>query len=321
MAGSKTGGQDPALPLLTLVGDLYAAGLGEIEWATALARLATAFAAPRAALLVRQGSGLEVAAESAAPRPGRERSFAAPGDADVLLVVARDDFDPQAEARLTALAGEAARAHRFGARRQALARDGDLAAAALDRLALGSLMLDRQGRVERTNLAARGILESTGDLFVEDGRLRLADRALELELAAMVDRVLDPQTPEKAPMGGALQVPRSTGGHFQLLVAPLQRGGEERAAAGCAVFVSAPDAGLEAPAEVLGRLYRLTQKESELVAQILEGRTLDEAAAKLDIGRETAKTHLKRIFTKVGTTRQVDLVRLLLTGAVRLRWE
>jgi DNA-binding CsgD family transcriptional regulator len=47
---------------------------------------------------------------------------------------------------------------------------------------------------------------------------------------------------------------------------------------------------------------------SELVA----GRTLAQASRRLGIMPQTARTHLKRVFSKTGVTRQAELVRLLL---------
>lgn len=50
-----------------------------------------------------------------------------------------------------------------------------------------------------------------------------------------------------------------------------------------------------------------------LVAMFLaQGRRSDETAAELGISTHTARTHLKRIFSKTQTTRQAELVHLLM---------
>ena len=72
---------------------------------------------------------------------------------------------------------------------------------------------------------------------------------------------------------------------------------------------------------VLRELYGLSRREADVVEQILLGRPLDEAAQALGIHLETVRMHLKQVFQKVGTRRQVDLVRLLLTGVSSLHWE
>jgi DNA-binding CsgD family transcriptional regulator len=55
-------------------------------------------------------------------------------------------------------------------------------------------------------------------------------------------------------------------------------------------------------------MFGLTQAETETLAQILEGRSLDEAGAVLGVARSTVKSHGDGIFAKSGTRRQAELV-------------
>jgi DNA-binding CsgD family transcriptional regulator/PAS domain-containing protein len=64
-------------------------------------------------------------------------------------------------------------------------------------------------------------------------------------------------------------------------------------------------------AHQLCAFYHMTPAESRLAALICIGRSLLEAAAELRISRNTARTHMKRIYAKTETHRQTDLVRLL----------
>ena len=70
--------------------------------------------------------------------------------------------------------------------------------------------------------------------------------------------------------------------------------------------------------ELVRRLFGLTRKEAALALLLAEGFTLDEAADKMDVRRNTARTHLRSIFCKTGVTRQTMLVRLLLNSVVTL---
>jgi DNA-binding CsgD family transcriptional regulator len=65
---------------------------------------------------------------------------------------------------------------------------------------------------------------------------------------------------------------------------------------------------------MLTTFYGLTPAEQRVAQAILEGYRLDEVANKLAISRNTARTHMKRIYAKTNTARQTDLIRLLLTG-------
>jgi DNA-binding CsgD family transcriptional regulator len=54
--------------------------------------------------------------------------------------------------------------------------------------------------------------------------------------------------------------------------------------------------------------FGLTTSEARLAIHLVTGETLRSAAAELHIRYETARTELKRIFSKTGTCRQAELV-------------
>ena len=64
----------------------------------------------------------------------------------------------------------------------------------------------------------------------------------------------------------------------------------------------------------LCNFYHMTPTEARLAVLIVGGRTLAEAAGELHITKNTARTHMKRIYAKTVTHRQADLVRLLIAG-------
>jgi DNA-binding CsgD family transcriptional regulator len=81
------------------------------------------------------------------------------------------------------------------------------------------------------------------------------------------------------------------------------------------VFIGAqPDA--KDSAELVAAAYNLTPAETRLLADLLAGQTLAQAAASLNIAETTARGHLDSIFAKTGVSRQADLMRLG-TGLVR----
>lgn len=59
----------------------------------------------------------------------------------------------------------------------------------------------------------------------------------------------------------------------------------------------------------LQELYDLTPSELRLCNQLGQGKSLREAATETGVGLETNRTHLKRIFQKMGINRQTELVR------------
>ena len=128
---------------------------------------------------------------------------------------------------------------------------------------------------------------------------------------------------EHGPREGALVYPHPEDGRpLQVLTAPIEwgvRDGETSGRLALAVFVGDPRVSSGDPVEVLRALYRLTPAESRLAIMLLSDRSLDEAAQALGITVGTARTTLKRIFSKTGTNRQASLVRLILKGPGQLR--
>jgi DNA-binding CsgD family transcriptional regulator len=70
---------------------------------------------------------------------------------------------------------------------------------------------------------------------------------------------------------------------------------------------SAPDAGL------LCRAFGLTPAQARLARHLATGASLDAAAARLGVRKETVRNHLKQVFLRTGTCRQAELVALLST--------
>lgn len=57
--------------------------------------------------------------------------------------------------------------------------------------------------------------------------------------------------------------------------------------------------------------FGLTNAQATLTLQVASGKGLTAAAKNLGIGVSTARSHLKQVFGKTGTTRQAELVRLV----------
>jgi DNA-binding CsgD family transcriptional regulator len=71
------------------------------------------------------------------------------------------------------------------------------------------------------------------------------------------------------------------------------------------------------PGEVLVKLYGLALAETRIIGLLASDLGLDAAAAALGIARTTARTHLKHIFEKTGTSRQSQLMNLVLSALPR----
>ena len=82
---------------------------------------------------------------------------------------------------------------------------------------------------------------------------------------------------------------------------------------GVALYVSDPEHNSVPPPEQLAALMDLPPVKSKLAYYLAQGDSLDEAAVKLNVTTETARTYLKDIFSRTGTSRQAELVKLILS--------
>ena len=187
----------------------------------------------------------------------------------------------------------------------------------LDTLPLGILFLASSGAVVYCNSAAEEIFRANDGLSLRGGRLSAADRIANAQLSRAVQEAVSP----RASIGSlAVHVPRihnrddSHGRDYQVVAAPLRKrfrqftGTLEPMAV---ALITDPEKRALASTDVLMRAYKLTRKEALLAARLFEGKSLDQAAQELAITYETARTHLRRIFSKTGTSRQAELMLLI----------
>jgi DNA-binding CsgD family transcriptional regulator len=70
---------------------------------------------------------------------------------------------------------------------------------------------------------------------------------------------------------------------------------------------------------VLQHLYRLTRAEADLVRLISAGQSLEQVAEARGVTMNTVRSQLKQVFCKTDTSRQGELVHLVLTGIAAMR--
>jgi DNA-binding CsgD family transcriptional regulator len=73
-----------------------------------------------------------------------------------------------------------------------------------------------------------------------------------------------------------------------------------------------PDRSPRVTSAHLAELYNLTSAEARTAQALLAGKGPREIAAALNVGVATVHTRLHRVFDKTGTTRQAELLRLLM---------
>jgi DNA-binding CsgD family transcriptional regulator len=188
---------------------------------------------------------------------------------------------------------------------------------ALDRVALGVVLVSAKGQVLWLNRTAEAIVASDDGLSVERNGLSAArsdeSRSLQRLIAAAGATGLNAAC--------AISLSRRSGAPpLPVLVAPLSG---KRLAEGpywpaAIVFIGNPEQEARSPADLLRRLYGLTRAEARLAAILLQGKDLAEAAGELGVTMNTVRTQLRCVFDKTGARRQAEIVRILLRGPAGL---
>jgi DNA-binding CsgD family transcriptional regulator len=185
---------------------------------------------------------------------------------------------------------------------------------ALNRLSIGVFALDSLGRVVFSNLA--------GDRLLDDGMTLLNDRlligsaperaALEAAIEQMTSAV--PADVTRAPKSILIHRQKSER-PLAIYVLPITMASHPAAQfltnARAIVLAIDPEVGSPPDPTVVRDVLGLTLGEARVAALVGTGLSPRESAEKLGIAEESARTTLKRVFSKIGVSRQSELAALL----------
>ena len=101
-------------------------------------------------------------------------------------------------------------------------------------------------------------------------------------------------------------------GPLELLVVASPRFADGNPEAVAVGLIFDPREDGENPASVIARRFHLGFEEAQLVSLLLHGRDIPSIAGALDVPVAAVQAGLRSLYELVGTTRQVELVKLLL---------
>jgi DNA-binding CsgD family transcriptional regulator len=181
---------------------------------------------------------------------------------------------------------------------------------AMDGLSAGMFLVDARGRIVHSNIAGQAMLSADDFLRAVCGQIAARDAKVNQSLR-------DTFTASgglTAANGRAFPLTAHDGTRYVAHVLPLksvvrnERGPKLRAVA--ALFVRKAALDSQSCSELLARAFELTPTELRVLLSIIEVGGVPETAEALGIAETTVKTHLHRVFSKTGTNRQADLVKL-----------
>lgn len=195
-----------------------------------------------------------------------------------------------------------------------------LYALTIDRLMVGTVILDTKGRLLRSNSAAQRLLDRGDGLEHRHERLQAFTRPDNRNLQKAIQTVLQHGLHHEHIEVIALTRP-SGAMPLNLLLRPIPQHHEcdsDARQPAVAVFIRDPADSPKASHILLRSLFHLTRTETDVAIQMMDGLTLDETAGALGVSRNTVRTHLRGVFAKTGVTRQAELVKTLLNSVASL---
>lgn len=179
---------------------------------------------------------------------------------------------------------------------------------ALDWAPFGIVLLSSTGQVLVANKPAAE-MAAQGVIHLSQSGLHAASCRDDSRLQALIRSASGPLNVENG--GGAVMCQGFKNRRIAVLVTPLKTQIIGISPA-IAVFLADESMRPASRTELLKMLFELTPAEAHLAERLAGGSSLTEAADSLGIAVGTARTQLKSVFSKTDTSRQAELVRLLL---------
>jgi DNA-binding CsgD family transcriptional regulator len=245
---------------------------------------------------------------------------------DCAFFICRDhqgrDFDEAEKALVSVLLPHLKRAVDMHSTLDELNSERLLYAATIDRMLVGTAILDERGKVIKANEAASRLFVARDGLYSRQDKLCAWSPSENRALQEAVQTVLQHHLCGETEGFEVIALSRPTGEMpLTLLLRPIAlnyQGNDSSRRPAVAVFIRDPADSPQASRRLLRKLFQLTATETEVALLMMDGLTLDETADKLGVMKNTVRAHLRGVFAKTGATRQALLVKTLLNSVVSL---
>ena len=189
---------------------------------------------------------------------------------------------------------------------------GSSLAALLENTRCGVIQLDPRGRIVGANDRARNLLRKGEGLTDRDSLLRASAAEDDRRLRTLLARALPRFGGQGA--SASMTVGRPDSQPLVLHACPIGGGGAELRPSRVAalVLVVDPVGRGDIDANQIQALLGLTRAQSRVAVSLAEGGTIGDIARATGRSETTVRWHVRRVFAKLGVSRQVDLVKVVL---------
>jgi DNA-binding CsgD family transcriptional regulator len=190
----------------------------------------------------------------------------------------------------------------------------------LDRMTIATIILDGRGRRIRANKAATAMIERGDTFLAGSDRLHVAGRIDSRKFDEILCEALNARlSNQDQTFARAFRCadPGNAGLGLLVRTIPRERNGPLDIAPAVVVYATEPDANRSFE-HLIATLFDLTPSEAQLAALLTQGYSLAEAASHSGLTESTTRSYSKRIYGKLGVSRQTELVRLILRSVAIL---
>ena len=191
----------------------------------------------------------------------------------------------------------------------------------IEQLSIGIVTLDLDRRIVDTNTMASNLLSHAGCMINNEHSFQFSKAGDQELFEASFEKIISENGSDKlSPNIEVFRIAQNSGQNLGFLVrhiasTPWYEGRERPAVV---VYICDPSLQRDTRENFVAKLFGLMMSEASLAIQLTDGLTLSEAAKKLSITENSARTISKRIFEKTGTRRQSELIRLILNSVAVL---
>jgi len=184
----------------------------------------------------------------------------------------------------------------------------------IEQSATGVVLLHQTGRVLFANRAVRAMAARADGFWLPEKKIGATNDRHHAALQTLIAGATRRIDTIDAARGGVMRLPRPSGKpDFAIAVSPLADGTAWGASGPAAfVLVTDPDAASLQSGSAIAQLFGLSAAEARVAERLMLGDSPKQAAAVLNIKMSTARWHLASLYRKTGTSRQGQLVRVLM---------
>ncbi len=193
---------------------------------------------------------------------------------------------------------------------------------AIGRMSIATILIDANGTVIDKNICAQQILEANDGLKLRNSKLEAYYPSDNKKLTDLIKNSFNESiSKDSNGLPEAMSITRPSGEvKLGLVVEPIPTTSwaEENGFPTAVIYIRDSISQSHTSSDIAKKLFNLTPAETALSIELSNGLSLEEAAESLGIKRNTARAHLRSIFSKTGVRRQTELVRIFLNSVASL---